>query len=379
MKKNNVLRLILDFSIAALFLLEINYDFIGGKLHEINGLIIGGLVVVHCVSNRKWFVNLFVKKTEYTISRLFRMVINLILIIGIIALILSGMLISIHISPSITTPNLRLWSEIHSFVVKACEILLFIHILLHGKYIITCFIKGGKWQKAIMGIGALLLIATIVLGLSKGKKDEKYESLLRVPRSSGEKSGNLDINEPVQESAEKPKDSGDINTRDTINQKAGKLLLKFNFNRASTLASNQYAIWIEDSKGNLVKTLYASDFTVHGGYRYRPDSLKFWVRKSNLASMSDSKVDAVSGATPRAGQQTYIWDCKDDQGNIVPNGEYHFYLEGTLYWSSDVLFSGSFTVGGESKNNIQILGKYTENTETNRDMISSVTANYVVD
>lgn len=379
MKKNNVLRLILDFTITALFLPEINYDFIRGKLHEIIGLIIGGLVVVHCLINRKWFVKLFIKKTEYTISRLFRLVINLILIIGFMVLILSGILISIHISPSITTSNLRLWSEIHYFVIKVCEIFLFIHILIHGKYIIICFTKGRKWHKTIIGIGAFLLIVIIALGLPEVKKDVKNESLLRVSRSSGQKSGQLDITKPVQESVEKPKDSSNINTGDTNNQRTGKLLLKFNFNRASTPASNQYAIWIEDSKGNLVKTLYATDFTVHGGYRYRPDSLKFWVRKSNLVSMYDSKADAVSGATPRAGQQTYIWDCKDDQGNIVPNGEYHFYLEGTLYWSSDVLFSSSFTVGNESKNTIQIAEKYTENTETNRNMISSVTATYAVD
>lgn len=379
MKKNNVLRLILDFTIATLLLLEINYDFIGGKLHEIIGLIIGGLVVVHCLINRKWFLNIFVKKAEYTISGLFRMAINLMLIIGFIVLILSGILISIHISPSITTSNPRLWSEIHHLMVKLCGILLIIHILLHGKYIMACLIKAKKSQKAIMGIGAFLVIVSITLGLAKAKKIEMNEILSQVSKISGEKSSNLDINKPVQESVEKPKDSSNINTGDTINQKAGKLLLKFDFNRASTPASNQYAIWIEDSKGNLVRTLYASDFTANGGYRYRPDSLKFWVRKSNLASMSDSKVDAVSGATPRAGQQTYIWDCKDDQGNIVPNGEYHFYLEGTLYWSSDVLFSGSFTVGGESMNTIQIAEKYTENTETNRNMISSVTATYAVD
>jgi hypothetical protein len=226
------------------------------------------------------------------------------------------------------TSNPRLWSGIHQLMVKVCGIFLLIHISTNGKYIITYFKSGKKSKAAIMGIVVFLVIAVIALGLSESKKVEKNESLLRVSRNTGEKSGNLDYNKSVKEAVEKPKDSSNINTGDTIDQKAGKLLLKFDFNSTSTSASNQYAIWIEDSKGNLVKTLYASDFTVHGGYRYRPDSLKFWVRKSNLASMSDSKVDAVSGATPRAGQQTYIWDCKDDQGNIVPNGEYNFYLEG---------------------------------------------------
>ena len=50
-------------------------------------------------------------------------------------------------------------------------------------------------------------------------------------------------------------------------------------------------------------------------------------------------VDAVSSATPSAGSLTYSWDLTDQNGDRVPDGVYTVYLEGTLYWESNVLFS----------------------------------------
>lgn len=107
--------------------------------------------------------------------------------------------------------------------------------------------------------------------------------------------------------------------------------------------------------------------------------LKSGFIKHDFARRSANKLDAVSGATPSSGQQTYTWGCTDGDGNIVPDGEYRFYVEGTLYRASSVLYSGTVTVGGEGKENIQIAEKYTEDIKTNRNMITAVTAKYVID
>jgi Predicted periplasmic protein len=435
MKRNNVLRLILDFIIAILILLEINYNFIGGKLHEIIGLVIGVLVLSHCVINKRWFISIFSRKKEHTISHSFRLIINLLLIISFIVLILSGILISGYVFKLTTISNPRMWSEIHHMMAKVCGILLIIHVMMHGKYMITLFIKGRKEKKAIIGIGAFLVIVAIAFGVVNSRREEQNE-IFGQSKNIAENSSNLDstksIGESIEENSEKSSvadgnknsqgaeisantNAGEMNNKNTAEeikqkddnrseqvdnttpsqkpaekskvsssntngiQKAEKLTLTFNYNRAGTPASNQYAIWIEDSGGNLVKTLYASDFTANGGYKFRTDSLKAWVHKSNLASMPSGEVDAISGATPRAGKQTYIWDGTDDAGNQVSNGEYRFYLEGTLYWSSSVLFSGSVNIGGGSQSSIQVNSNYTEDTDTNRNMISGVAATYKVD
>ena len=92
--------------------------------------------------------------------------------------------------------------------------------------------------------------------------------------------------------------------------------------------------------GQLIKTLYATRFTANGGYKNRPDSIPVWVEKSGLASMTESDIDAVSGATPNAGELSYAWDLTDPNGNKVPAGQYKFFVEGTLRWKNQVLYSG---------------------------------------
>lgn len=97
------------------------------------------------------------------------------------------------------------------------------------------------------------------------------------------------------------------------------------------IASSQYAIWIEDAAGRLVRTLYATSSTAKGGYEYRKDALPLWVSKAKPQTIPSAQVDAITGATPRNGIITYQWDGTDDKGNRVPPGNYKFFLEGTLY------------------------------------------------
>ena len=154
------------------------------------------------------------------------------------------------------------------------------------------------------------------------------------------------------------------------------LTVQLTFNHAGTLAANQYAVWIENADGELVKTLYVSNFTANGGYRTRPESLATWVSKANPAGMEDTQVDAVSSATPQSGAQSYSWDGTDENGEALPAGDYHVFVEGTMYWTSSVLYSGNFAWGGAS-GGVAMTPSYTETgTETNKDMISQVSAQY---
>ena len=129
---------------------------------------------------------------------------------------------------------------------------------------------------------------------------------------------------------------------------SGAVVISFDYEKQSGYASNQFAVWIEDTNGNYIKTLYATRFTANGGYKNRPDSIPLWVEKSGLAFMQKSEVDAIAGATPKAGTLSYIWDLTDVTDNIVSSGEYKFFVEGTLRWKNYVLYSGVVTIGSES-------------------------------
>ena len=122
----------------------------------------------------------------------------------------------------------------------------------------------------------------------------------------------------------------------------GTIEISFDFERMPTHASNQIAIWIEDADGELVKTILVTNFTAaRRGYRNRDMAISNWVSAARPESMSDDQIDAISSATPSAGHLTYSWDLTDQNGNRVPDGIYTVYVEGTLYWESNVLFSTS--------------------------------------
>jgi len=129
---------------------------------------------------------------------------------------------------------------------------------------------------------------------------------------------------------------------------SGELVVSFDFNRQSGAASNQHAVWIEDMDGNVVRTLFASRWTADGGYRRRPDSIALWAQRAGLAEMTSAEVNAVSGATPSTGHQSYTWDLTDDNGCTVPPGDYIIFVEGTLRWKNFVLYSAVITLGADS-------------------------------
>lgn len=176
---------------------------------------------------------------------------------------------------------------------------------------------------------------------------------------------------PVQENPDTPSKNDDTTYSDAV------LTIRLNFDRSSTIASNQYAVWIENAAGKVVRTLYVSSFTANGGYRRREDCVPTWVAHAHPAQMSTDELDAVSGATPRSGQHFYTWNGKDEHGNTIADGEYRIYVEGTLYWSSTVLYSGVVRWGGDSQT-IRLKPAFSEEAATNRDMITVVTAEYAV-
>ncbi len=127
----------------------------------------------------------------------------------------------------------------------------------------------------------------------------------------------------------------------------GSVTITYNINHIPKIASNQLAVWIEDDSGHYVRTLYATRFTASGGYEQRAEALPLWIQASDWENASKDEVDAVTGATQRPGQITLTWDCRDKEGQPVRPGKYVYYIEGNIYWSDRVVWSGEIEVGRE--------------------------------
>jgi len=102
---------------------------------------------------------------------------------------------------------------------------------------------------------------------------------------------------------------------------------------------NIVAIWIEDIDGNFIKTsLLQAD--------RRKEWLITWNNKSG-----GSTVDATTGATLDSHQSHSIsWDCTDESGVLVEDGEYKIIVEFTEEHSQGPLTSIAFNKGAEYQN-----------------------------
>lgn len=165
---------------------------------------------------------------------------------------------------------------------------------------------------------------------------------------------------------------------------AKTLEISFDYQKQPGPGSNQYAVWIENEKGDVVKTLFVTSYTTKGrvrgneqpmrGYVKRPNCVPTWVKASKASEKTDQELDAVTGATPQAGgKQTFSWDFTDQQGKKVKDGKYCVKVEATLYQASTILYTGNFSTKDKA-GNIPLTSTLTEPAENHKDMITAVQA-----
>ncbi|MCD8179487.1 MAG: DUF2271 domain-containing protein [Tannerellaceae bacterium] len=156
-----------------------------------------------------------------------------------------------------------------------------------------------------------------------------------------------------------------------------KLEVTVSYERQEGRGSNQYAVWIEDKDGKLLKTLYVTRFTAEGGYVSRPGCTPLWVEKSGAKSLSKEQVDGITGATPQTGDHTYTWDLTDNEGNKVAGGEYTFLVQGTYtYPDHQILFKGNVNLSTPEEVWIETTPEFSSDEVKNKGMIKKVTAQY---
>ena len=150
--------------------------------------------------------------------------------------------------------------------------------------------------------------------------------------------------------------------------------ITFTYQRGTTIASNQLAVWIEDEEGTMVKTLLVTDFTAgRRGYRNRTMSLPVWVASADPESMTNQEIDVLSAATPRPGELVYVWDFTNETGEKVSEGIYTIHVEGTFYWESDVLYSAVIDTAQLAEEIAVKMERTAPDTHENENMISEVT------
>ncbi|MGG6431147.1 DUF4405 domain-containing protein [Anoxybacillus sp. D401a] len=166
MLKKNIIKIILDVSLAMTFVLLMNPRVFNGlPFHEVAGLVIGVAVLIHIGLNYKWVVNTAKNIFNRSFSRKarFGFLLNVLLLFSMTAIILTGFLISKVVFPHFSGGENHALRELHDVFSKVTLVLVGVHIALHWQWIIgvfrkICKTKEGYWRKSSLATVALLLV-----------------------------------------------------------------------------------------------------------------------------------------------------------------------------------------------------------------------------
>lgn len=128
----------------------------------------------------------------------------------------------------------------------------------------------------------------------------------------------------------------------------GQVTVSFDYQRQRQRASDQLAVWIEDTQGRHIRTLLVTSFTANGGYQKRPEAVPRWQQAFEPAGTSRQVLDAISSATPESGPVAVKWDCRNQAGEAVPAGLYVYKAEANIEWAKTALWQGTLPVGNEA-------------------------------
>jgi hypothetical protein len=90
--------------------------------------------------------------------------------------------------------------------------------------------------------------------------------------------------------------------------------------------------------------------------------------------MNKSRIDALTGATPRSGTLRYVWDGTSEAGLAAAAGTYRVFVEATLRNENRVLYTADITLGESGAVTPQ--PRYFGNGTAERGMIGQVTVTF---
>lgn len=167
MKKN--IRKIIDIIMIIFFVILMGYHITGNKVHEVLGVIIFVLFVVHNILNIKWYKTIF--KGKYGFCRLFQILINFLLLASMLGMIISGVMISSSVFQFLNIPTTMFGRSLHMLSTSWGFVLMSIHIGLHLNIILVKLnekVKNSTFEYIYYLIICLFMIYGLYVFISDG-------------------------------------------------------------------------------------------------------------------------------------------------------------------------------------------------------------------
>ncbi|MFD0825439.1 DUF4405 domain-containing protein [Neobacillus sp. M.A.Huq-85] len=168
--KKNYTRIVLDLLMAITFVLLMDPRVLNGlPFHEVAGLVIGVAILTHIGLNYRWVINTTKKIFDPKLPKKtkFSYLLNILLLISMATVIITGILISRIVFPSLAVQGGHSIRGIHSFSADATLALVGLHVGVHWQWVMSIFKKAfkskeGKFRKGV--IASVVLSIAILAG-----------------------------------------------------------------------------------------------------------------------------------------------------------------------------------------------------------------------
>ena len=180
--KTNVIKIVLDVVMVVVLVLMYKLNAISISFHEIGGLAVCGLFVIHNGINRKWITGVSKRLfgAPLPIKTRIGYAVDLLLLVSVAFIALSGVLISRTILTSIYASGV-FWTLGHFFAAALALVLCGVHIGLHWSFLRSMFARVVKVPRVIARpLGIACLVAVVVYG-GYSTVTSKFNSWLSVP------------------------------------------------------------------------------------------------------------------------------------------------------------------------------------------------------
>lgn len=162
-------KIIVDILMTILFILLMCNQLTGIFAHEVLGVSVIGLFIIHQILNRSFYKNLF--KGKHNKLRIAFIVINILLLIMIITMIFSALMVSQHLFKSLDFGSNYLGRVLHIISSYSIFMLIGLHLGLHYNSIV----KLKKENKIILNV--FLILFALVFGINGFIKKEFIQKI----------------------------------------------------------------------------------------------------------------------------------------------------------------------------------------------------------
>jgi hypothetical protein len=160
-------RLLIDFAMTGLLLCALAYRLTGDTAHEWVGIAMFAVCIAHNTLNWKWYKNIF--KGAYNLRRTVMTAVNILILLIMTALVITGLLQSRTILAFLHLPGGMIIRQIHTTAAYWGLILIAVHIGFHWGMImnimrnITRINRASRKRTWVLRITAVLIVFLGVL------------------------------------------------------------------------------------------------------------------------------------------------------------------------------------------------------------------------